>query len=52
VSAAAYQLIELANQMETASAPWQHHPACELCAAAKKAASSNSGLAAAASATT
>jgi len=33
VSAAAYQVIELADQMETARAPWQRHPACELCAA-------------------
>jgi molybdopterin-synthase adenylyltransferase len=35
VSAAAYQVIELADQMETARAPWEHHPACELCAAAR-----------------
>jgi hypothetical protein len=39
VSAAAYQVIELADHMETARAPWQRHPACELCAAARAPAS-------------
>jgi molybdopterin-synthase adenylyltransferase len=34
VAAAAYQVIELADQMATARAPWQRHPACPLCAAA------------------
>jgi molybdopterin-synthase adenylyltransferase len=34
VAAAAYQVIELADQMQTARAPWPRHPACPLCAAA------------------
>jgi hypothetical protein len=34
VAAATYQVIELADQMETARAPWPRHPACPLCAAA------------------
>jgi molybdopterin-synthase adenylyltransferase len=34
VAAAAYQVIELADQMQTARAPWRRHPACSLCAAA------------------
>jgi molybdopterin-synthase adenylyltransferase len=34
VAAATYQVIELADQMETARAPWQRHPACPLCATA------------------
>ena len=34
VAAGAYQVIELADQMETASAPWQRHPACPLCSSA------------------
>jgi molybdopterin/thiamine biosynthesis adenylyltransferase len=34
VAAAAYQVIELADQMQTARAPWPRHPACPLCTAA------------------
>jgi len=34
VAAAAYQVIELADQMQTARAPWRRHPACPLCGAA------------------
>jgi molybdopterin/thiamine biosynthesis adenylyltransferase len=34
VAAAAYQVIELADRMETSCAPWQQHPECRLCAAA------------------
>jgi molybdopterin-synthase adenylyltransferase len=45
VGAAAYQVIELADQMETARTPWQHHPACELCAAAGAPASGQAALA-------
>jgi hypothetical protein len=33
VAAAAYQVIELADQLETSRAPWTRHPACHLCAA-------------------
>jgi molybdopterin-synthase adenylyltransferase len=32
VAGAAYQVIELADQMRTARAPWLRHPACPLCA--------------------
>jgi molybdopterin/thiamine biosynthesis adenylyltransferase len=38
VAAAAYQVIELAEQMETSRVPWPRHPACSLCAAAEPAA--------------
>ena len=31
IAAATYQLIELADRMATAQAPWQQHPACHLC---------------------
>jgi molybdopterin-synthase adenylyltransferase len=33
VAAAAYQVIELADQMETSRASWQRHPACPFCSA-------------------
>jgi molybdopterin/thiamine biosynthesis adenylyltransferase len=36
VAAAAYQVIELADQMATTRAPWQRHPACPLCADADR----------------
>ena len=34
VAAAAYQVMELAEQLETTRAPWPRHPACHLCAGA------------------
>jgi bacteriocin biosynthesis cyclodehydratase domain-containing protein len=34
VAAATYQVIELADGLETSRAPWARHPACPLCAAA------------------
>ena len=34
VAAAAYQVMELAEQLETSRAPWPRHPACDLCARA------------------
>jgi molybdopterin/thiamine biosynthesis adenylyltransferase len=50
VAAAAYQVIELADQMETTRAPWQQHPACRLCAAAAHLAPAEAGPAQAAGA--
>jgi molybdopterin-synthase adenylyltransferase len=39
VAAAAYQVIELADHLETSQAPWARHPACPLCdSAARRAA--------------
>jgi molybdopterin-synthase adenylyltransferase len=43
VAAATYQVIELADQMETARAPWPRHPACPLCAAADRQALAQAG---------
>jgi molybdopterin/thiamine biosynthesis adenylyltransferase len=36
VAAAAYHVIELADGMETARAPWRRHPSCPLCGAASR----------------
>jgi molybdopterin/thiamine biosynthesis adenylyltransferase len=36
VAAAAYQVIELADAMETTRAPWPGHPSCPLCAAVSR----------------
>jgi molybdopterin-synthase adenylyltransferase len=36
VAAAAYQVIELADHLETSLAPWDRHPACPLCATAAR----------------
>jgi molybdopterin/thiamine biosynthesis adenylyltransferase len=45
VAAATYQVMELADQMETTRAPWQHHPACPLCTAARRPVPGQPGLA-------
>jgi molybdopterin/thiamine biosynthesis adenylyltransferase len=45
VAAAAYQVIELADHLETSRAPWARHPACPLCAkAGRRAAGAEDGM--------